>query len=121
MRKMSTLKVKCPRCNFVYDLNTKAKAKRSLSQNALYWVWMTILGADIGHTKEEMHYVFKRQFLKDKMPVMARDEFIDYLIMLDYKEVSTTKLVVGEMKEYLDNVFNQAAEININLPVSLEQ
>lgn len=111
------MKCRCPRCNFTYDLVTKEKVQRNAQQNAKYWVWMTLLGEDIGHSKEEMHYVFKRLFLGDKMPVLSNDEFMEYLKKLDHKEVSTVKLDVQEMKEYLDKVFQQAQECNINLPL----
>lgn len=93
------------------------KDKRSLNQNALYWAWMTILGKDIGHTKEEMHLVFRKQFLSDKMPPLVKDEFMQYLKGENVDLNSTRKLNTKEMHEYMENVDNQAKELGIRLPV----
>ena len=90
--------------------------KRSSNQNNLYWKWMTILGKDIGYTKEAMHFVFKKQFLADKMPALQRDEFMEYLQSLEKDIVTTTKLTTSEMKEYMDKVYEQAIELNYTLP-----
>ena len=40
--------------------------KRSLAQNALWWVYMTIIGDEIGMTKEEVHEEVKKRLLKLK-------------------------------------------------------
>lgn len=95
----------------------KAKKTRSGEQNRLYWEWLTIVGEDLGHHKDEMHFVFKRQFLCDKMPVLQRDEFMEYLQGLGKNLQSTRKLTTKEMTEYLDKVFEQARDLNINLPL----
>jgi len=95
----------------------KSKSNRSNQQNKLYWEWMTILGRDIGHTKEEMHFVFKKLFLADKMPVLQKDEFMEYLQGLSKEMVTTRYLTTLQMKEYTDKVYNQAMELNCNLPL----
>ena len=95
----------------------KRKGTRSLEQNALYWKWMTILGEDIGHSKEAMHFVFKKLFLADKMPALDKDEFMEYLQGLDKEIASTRKLTTAEMSQYMDKVYKQSIELNINLPL----
>ena len=39
------------------------KAKRSLPQNSLLWDWYTIIGNDIGYTKDEVHDLLREMFL----------------------------------------------------------
>ena len=95
----------------------KRKRGRSLSQNALYWVWATIIGNDLGYPKDEMHFVFKRLFLADKMPVIAKDEFMEYLSETEKENPSTTKLATLEMKEFMDKVYEQARNLGIILPL----
>ncbi len=90
---------------------------RSNQQNKLYWKWMTIIGGEIGHTKEEMHYVFKRQFLADKMPPLQKDEFMEYLQGLSKELATTRRLDKKEMMEYMDKVYEQAKTLNYTLPL----
>ena len=93
------------------------KSTRSIEANNLYWVWMTVLGEDIGHSKEAMHFVFKKLFLADKMPALDKDEFMEYLQGLDKEIASTRKLTTAEMSQYMDKVYKQSIELNINLPI----
>lgn len=93
------------------------KGKRSLNANSLYWKWMTIMGEDLGYSKEALHFVFKKQFLSEKMPAFSRDEFMEYLQGLDKEIANTRKLNTKEMSKYMDSVYEQARELNINLPL----
>jgi len=95
----------------------KAKDKRSLQQNALYWEWMSIIGEYVGETKEKMHLIFKRQFLYKKFPALDKDVFLNYLATQEVDATSTKKLNMREMKEYMDNVNAQAKELGIILPL----
>lgn len=90
---------------------------RSLNQNSLYWEWMTILGASIGYNKETMHFVFKKLYLANKMPILSKDEFMVFLQNESKQIESTQPLTTKEMKEYMDKVNLQAQEINIELPI----
>jgi len=94
----------------------KYKKVRSLSANALYWKWMTILGEYIGHSKEDMHQVFKKQFLADKMPALSKDVFMAYLASQNIID-STTELNTKEMTEYMDKIQAQARELRVQLPL----
>ena len=93
------------------------KETRSIQANNLYWKWMTILGEDIGHSKEAMHFVFKKLFLSDKMPALLKDEFMEYLQGLDKEIASTRKLNTKEMSEYMDKIAEQSRELGIVLPL----
>jgi len=81
----------------------KVRSIRSLSQNALYWVWLEIIANDTGYDKEELHATFRSMFLTDrtkKIPIVR----------------STTKLNKLQFKEYLDKVERTAGELGIALP-----
>jgi hypothetical protein len=88
-----------------YSVNIKPRRKiRSLSQNALYWVWLDIISGDLGYDSEELHATFRSMFLTDKTKKVP-------LIR------STTALSTSEFTIYLDKIerfCNQ--ELNIFLP-----
>jgi len=94
----------------------KPRSQRSLNQNALHWVRMTIIGKDLGYSKEEMHYAFKKAFLADKLPVLSRDQFILYLQEIDKDMVTTRLLSTKEMADFMEKIERQAVELGINLP-----
>ena len=41
----------------------KYQKQRSLPANNLYWKWLTIIGNELGSTKDEMHDIFREKFL----------------------------------------------------------
>ncbi|MGW8178838.1 MAG: hypothetical protein ACWGQW_08765, partial [bacterium] len=86
----------------------KVESKRSLSQNALYWMWVTIIANDIGHTKDEMHDLLRFTLLNPiTTEVMGR--VIEQL-------PSTTKMKTKEFVEYLNAIEMWAADFGILLP-----
>jgi len=90
----------------LYATYDKRKPKRSLNINRYYWgVVLPVVSEDTGHTKEELHTLFKSMFL-----------VIEIRKVLD-KDVriirSTTDLTTGEFMQYLDKI---AAEVDIQLP-----
>lgn len=82
--------------------------KRSLSQNALLWIWYEIIGKDCGMTAEETHIVFKGLYSPRSEVKMGK---LRYMIPR-----STTTFTKGEMVEYMFHVEKQAAELYILLP-----
>jgi uncharacterized membrane-anchored protein YitT (DUF2179 family) len=64
------------------------KESRSVKQNRLYWEWVSVIGGELGYTKDETH-------------VMLR---------------STTKLKVKEFKDYLEQIDILMSEYGIILP-----
>ncbi|MCK5605318.1 hypothetical protein KAR91_25725 [Candidatus Pacearchaeota archaeon] len=41
----------------------KVTQKRTLQQNALYWVWLTCIEKETGNPKEQMHLLYRANFL----------------------------------------------------------
>lgn len=106
---------------------------RSAAQNSLYWKWMTIIGADLGESKDEVHENFKDKWL---VSLYERDD-PDYAEMiqslrsvwqqgmkkeaLDLRKrivalTSTTTATVAQMSEYMQEIENFAVTLGIKLP-----
>ena len=83
------------------------KDNRSTKQNRLYWEWINVLGTETGYTKDEMHTILRDKFLGYN-EVTTKTEVIKELR-------STTKLKVGEMKDYLEQIDIFASEYGIVL------
>jgi hypothetical protein len=76
---------------------SKKKRKRSTPSNALYWMYVTIIAAEIGVTKEEMHDLIKAKFLIKKVYI-CNNAFCE--LQGDfYVDVKTGELIEGEVKE----------------------
>ena len=81
----------------------KWRKKRSLDQNALYWLWISIIAEDTGFDPEELHTSFRGMFLTDrsqKIPIIR----------------STTTSNKLEFSQYLKKVEREANELGITLP-----
>jgi hypothetical protein len=47
-----------------HEVAIREKVKnRSLDQSALYWKWLTVIGNDLGESKEDVHERYKDKFL----------------------------------------------------------
>lgn len=77
-------------------LVTDKKPKRTMRQNALYWVYLADVARETGHTVEELHEFFKWKFL----PTHTINIFGEALI----KSASTTNLKILEFGEYMDKI-----------------
>lgn len=89
----------------------KVKKKRSLSQNAILWMWMTAIAKEWAdatgqyYTKEQFKEFFARKFI----PVTGPDG--------ETVGGSTSTLTVEQMTEFLTNIHAWVAEnLMINLP-----
>ena len=109
------------------------KKDRSAEQNALYWQWLTIIGNDLGESKEDCHERYKDGYL---VQIYERDnpeyaEMVQALrtvwsqgmkqeaVYLRKKIValtSTTTATVAQMGEYLSEIEKHAASLGIRLP-----
>jgi len=81
----------------------KYRKQRSTDQNSLYWMWLGIIGDDLGYDADELHATFKAMFLTDlskKLPLVR----------------STTALNTQEFSLYLERIDRQASELGIVLP-----
>jgi hypothetical protein len=88
---------------------TKKRAKRSINQNSLYWMWLTCIEQETGNDKDDLHLFFKNKFIGQKYVYLGDHESL--------VTISTTKLNTAKFKQYLDKVQMFAnAELNISLP-----
>ena len=103
------------KCRETYRVNVKEwREKRSLSQNALYWVWLEEISQalkpnDKQHKADVWHEYFKQYFCTAKSIEMPAGK--------DVAVKSTTMLDVGEMCHYMTQIHNWAAGHMLILPV----
>lgn len=91
----------------------KVRKKRSIPQNNYYWICVTVIGAELGYTKDEMHAALKAEYLTDTKIVMHKKNGI----VKEIKMVkSTSQLYKYEMSEYMQQVIIFAADFGIELP-----
>ncbi len=88
----------------VIDID-KAKNKRSLSQNAYYWLYLGVIEDETGNTAQDLHELFRRKFLKPTIKKILGKEYT--------LPSSTTSISKHEFTEYLDKI---SAETSIPLP-----
>jgi len=82
---------------------------RSTNQNALYWAWLAIIERDTGQDKDDLHSLFKRQFLPRK--------FVEIDGVSREVEPHTPKCTTVEFSEYMERVSAFAVrELGIVLP-----
>lgn len=84
---------------------TKKKPKRTEQQNRYYWVYLTEISIQTGHTTEELHEYFKRKFLIKGTKIVYGNEIVLY--------GSTTEQSVGEFNSYITNI---ATETEVTPP-----
>lgn len=94
--------------NGKFTLTIKKQAKdRSVSQNALMWMWFACIADTTGNTKEEVHDAYCYMFLSRPVTMGSRSGIIP---------MGTSGLNTEEMKEFLDKVQADAAQMGITLP-----
>lgn len=88
------------------------RKKRTLSQNGLYWKWVSIIADATGNSDDDAHDALKDKFCPPR-EVQLGD---------DYRTIrSTAKLETLEFKSYMDKVYAFAtAELGIMLPIPEE-
>ncbi len=95
---------KLPDKKYEISINLQ-REKRSVSQNALYWLWIACICEDTGNSKEMVHRELRMKFLPH------------FSGKLGIEPTSTTTLDTLQMKKYLDEVNLWAAEyLGIVLP-----
>jgi hypothetical protein len=88
---------------------SKNKPKRTELQNNLYWKWCTIIGGEIGYTKDEIHILLANKFL-GRIEVHTKSGEIVSSVR------STKGLKVEEFTQYLNDIDMFSAEWSITLP-----
>lgn len=102
------------------EVMDKSRA-RTVSQNSLYWMWVTKIADKLGNNKDEQHTELKRNHLA-KIYVRDDSQFAEMSLSLrKYREVatqaeyellakgvarlmSTTRATVTQMTEYLKDI-----------------
>lgn len=82
--------------------------KRSLSQNAYFWLCMQVLAEYTGHTPEELHVIVKGLYCPKKEVKMGKKS---YSI-----PKGTSELTKGEFVELMLNVNVMASDLGVVLP-----
>lgn len=96
----------CPHCGA-----ESGPRRRTNSQNALWWRYMTILGRELGYTAEEMHDAVK-------LKLLGREDLSTGLTIIG----STKGLDVGEFSQLVDSLRLWAHQsLNIYLPAPDER
>jgi hypothetical protein len=85
------------------------KKDRTAAQNRLMWEWLTVIGNDLGYTKDEMYEEMSDLYLP--MIEMRR-------LNGEKREVrlTTSKLNTNEFTDFLNNIDLFAAGMGIRLP-----
>jgi hypothetical protein len=86
----------------------KKKSKRTVEQNRLWWVYMTIMGNELGYTKDEMHEIAGYKLLKAERVNEKTGEVFEYI-------EKTSKLSKSEFSQVVDFLIIWAAEMKIEL------
>jgi len=109
------------------------KKDRSLDQNALYWKWLTVIAADLGETKEDVHERYKGKYLvniyeRDNPEYAEMVQSIRTIWRQGMKKeatalrnsivslTSTATATVPQMSEYMNAVEQDAIKLGIRLP-----
>lgn len=81
------------------------ETKRTLSQNAFYWVYLELIEYEIGNNANDLHEYFRRALLPPKfLKVMGKEVKVPR---------STTELSKTEFSEYMDKI---SAECGVPIP-----
>ncbi len=87
----------------------KHRKSRSTSQNALMWMWLSVVQSETGNDKDALHDYFREKYLgRDRTEVLNQQRHV---------LKSTTKLTVQEFTQYLTQIEAFCAtELGITLP-----
>jgi hypothetical protein len=96
--------------------------KRSLEQNSLLHIWLTILAEEIGIEIEDIKHLLKEKFLREHLKDKHGNEVADEQGELQFKIRDTSSLSKAEMSSFMDKVFMWSQSfLGCNLPQPLEQ
>jgi hypothetical protein len=84
------------------------KATRTISQNSLYWLWLTCIEFETGNDRNELHDIFKKMWIEPK----TVEKF-----GVKIERFTTTDLNTIQFKYFLDHVqIFASTELTITLP-----
>ena len=91
---------------FYWEIKKHIK-RRSISQNSLYWLWLTCIQDETGNERNDLHEYFKGTYLLPKVIEAFGENF----------QIHSTKgLTTAQFKEYLDMIQASMAQEGIVLP-----
>lgn len=88
----------------------KWKDSRSIQQNSLMWKWLSIMGNDMGYTKEEVYAHMINKFA----PIYTMRNIETG--KPEQKRMTTSMMDVRQMHEFMNQIDRFAAEFDIRLP-----
>ena len=93
-----------------YDLSvTQKKSKRTLSQNSLYWLYLSCISDETGGDKDDLHMFFRKKYLKRGELIFGNESITS--------TYSTKQLDTKLFTEYIDKiVIFASSELGIILP-----
>ena len=81
---------------------------RTISQNSLYWLWLTCIEEETGNDRNDLHEIFKKKFLLPTEIEIFGEKILKY---------TTTDKDTLQFKMYLDKIQAFAStELSITLP-----
>ncbi|MDR2888169.1 MAG: recombination protein NinB [Bacteroidales bacterium] len=97
---------------YLVEIKVK-REKRTIDQNALYWLWLSCIMSETGNDRDTLHEFFKSRFLEaDNVTVRMLDVLYNVAIPR-----STAKLDTKEMTGYLNRIQQFAnTDLGIALP-----
>ena len=96
--------------NVVVEIELE-KSKRSLDQNAFYWLYIGVIEKETGNLAYDLHELFKRKFLP---PIPKKILGVEFKL-----PASTTELSKADFGDYLDKI-SAFTEIPIPEPIKKE-
>ncbi len=118
----------------VHEIEIREKKKDiSANQRALYWKWLTIIGLELGETKEELHERYKDRFLTviyerddpdyaemlETLRTVYREGMRDEALSLRRKVITLTSITTAttkQMSELMTDIEHEATSLGISLP-----
>ena len=93
----------------------KRKRQRTTQQNRLYWLYVEIIGEQLGYSKDECSEILKFKFLKTESVNEQTGECFEYIR-------GTSSLSTVEFLEFIENISQWVAQaFGIVLPAPDEQ
>lgn len=87
----------------------RERSTRTEQQNRYYWLCLEIIATETGHTKEELHLMFRKMFLpRRKVELNGKTVYL---------EESTTRLNISQFMEYMERISAEAGQLGIVLPI----
>lgn len=99
--------VSCPRCSGTGMI--KLRKKRSLNQNAYYWLVLTMMALEMGDNKDDLHDDMREKYLSVKKVLPDNS--------VSVRKRSTTECDSKEFTDYLNSVKKWAYDyLNMVIP-----